>query len=258
MVDTRIDVLKYVQESLKGDFWASQEVQGVITGYLGSIQYQGFDAIETVSVFMKKGDQPVLGSKEKDLAFMLMLFYERGSDITKLSASGKCRMDEQGRKLVQSIKDKYGLVKMGKGANMKSLTLPRLALAFPVQSCLYSTIRKNRPVLFPGPQCITIQAFSALIPANADWMHQTDIDKLIFANAMCMHDLSMIINPEYRVLDVESQKALTIGFIKNGLRSQIVREQDKQQLLLDMKVIDLNLNVVLSVAQLSDRWLLLV
>ena len=255
MSDTRADVLKYVQQSLHGDFWNSNEIKGVVGNYLNLIQYQGFDAVETVATFMKKSEKPHFGSREQDLAFLLMLFYERGSDVSKLSSGGKSRMDESGRKLVAAMKDKYGLLKMGKGANMKALTLPRLALAFPLQSCMYSNIRKNRPIVFDGPQAITVQAFSALIPTTTQSLSQGDIDHLVNANAMCMHNLSILINPDYKLLDVNSQKSLTLGFIRNGLRSQVVKETDKIQHLKDLGVLESNGSLVQSVVHLSDEWI---
>lgn len=257
MSDNRASVIKYVQNSLQGDFWSSHEVQGLVGGFLSLIQYQGFDAIETVAVFLKKSEMPHFDSREKDLAFMLMLFYERGSDILKLSSTGKCRMDEQGRKAVQSIKDKYGLVKVGKGANMKALTLPRLALAFPLQSCMYANIRKNRPIIFDGPQAITIQAFSALIPSTTGNLSQIDIDRLVNANAVCMHNLSLLINSDYKALEVSAQKNLTMGFIKNGLRSQVILEKDKISHLVTLGVLNADHSLVQSIVDMSDKWSLL-
>ena len=139
---------------------------------------------------------------------------------------------------------------------MKSLTLPRLALAFPIQSCMYASIRKNRPILFDGPQCITVQAFSALIPTNSQVMVQSDIDHLVNANAMCMHNLSLLINPEYKLLDTSSQKALTLGFIQNGLRSQVVKETDKLQHLKELDVVMADGSIVQSILHLSDEWII--
>lgn len=103
-------------------------------------------------------------------------------------------MSKKGRDLCIQFQAKYKLMARGKAEKAEVLTLPRLALAFPVHSCMYMDWRISWPVmphgLTLGRRSIACQSLGALIPIGA----AISMDELIRAHAWFQYKLPMLIN----------------------------------------------------------------
>lgn len=226
MVDTAINptpedlnnILKILKE-MNGSWWSSATVKGVLDAWQPLIEYEGFDALRCAYLFHKYSQQDK-GEYTEDLAFCIMLFMERGSDIDKLSSAQKCKMDEEGRNKVQEIKSRYNMVKSGKKATKNQLTLPRIALAHPHIACQYAKLRRNWPFIVAEEELkpLAIQAYSSIMPD----MKAPD-NEVIVVKAHCwyMLKLSLVISKEFNRKSPTAQKEEVTKFVMNGKSSSL-------------------------------------
>ena len=159
---SREDALAYVRNTLAGGFWQRPAVRITLGVFLDGISYLGFDPIEVIMEFRRLiRDRP----GERDLAMLIALYFERGANLDKV-VDDVTHISDAGRGMCRSLREHYQVKSSGKLLRRQKITLPRLALAFPIQSCEYARMRTNTPARdLVGHPSVQIQSFSALIPS---------------------------------------------------------------------------------------------
>lgn len=184
----------WISEVPGENFWTRTEISRNLATWQLMVAYQGFDPLITIITFNYYCTNPVLGDREKDLAFMIMLFFERGSDIKKMASQDKSKMSAKGRLTCGLFQTLYKLISKGAKAASDVLTLPRIAMSFPIQACMYSKFRISWPVqpvnLTDGRTVIACQTLGALIPTEGT----IDMSPLMKSHGWFQYRLSMLIN----------------------------------------------------------------
>lgn len=214
-----LEVIKTILKTFNGSWWNTATIKAVIDKWQPLIEYEGFDALRCAWLFHHYAQQ-AKRDYEEDLAFCIMLFLERGSDIDKLSSAQKCKMDEDGRQRVVEIKSVYNLVKSGKRATKNQLTLPRIALAHPHIACQYAPIRRNWPFIITEEALkpMAIQAYSSIIPNMKEVEDELTVTK---AHSWYMLKLSLVISKEFGKKSAAAQKEEVTKFVINGKSSSL-------------------------------------
>lgn len=153
---------------------------------------------------------------------MIMLFFERGSDIKKMANQNKSKMSARGRTTCGLFETQYKLVAKGARAASDILTLPRIAMAFPIQACMYSKFRVSWPVqpvnLTGDRPVIACQTLGALIPTES----MIDMTPLIKSHGWFQYRLSMLINNKnFERKTVTERKEETMNFIALSMKSKL-------------------------------------
>jgi len=151
---------KKLVNELKGEDYFTKEVA---TKYANLFAYEGFDPLVTLAVLSKVAQTKNRVLKE-DLAMMVSLFCERGSNIGRLADPTRAKMSTEGCKLVSTLMSTYNIVNGGK-LSRHAITLPRVAASVPLLTCFYARHhRVNRPIITDCPRCMEVSAFGSLIP----------------------------------------------------------------------------------------------
>lgn len=137
----------------------------VIKAFIQEIQYQGLNPAKIAQMIMKKGQGRDL---KMDILKMVILGIERGNRITNMIK----KSTDDGAQVITELKNHYGLLDRPNN-NVNTITLSRVALAFPFVACEYAAQALSRTVpkssLPPNfPLHMTHSAFANLIPIEND------------------------------------------------------------------------------------------
>lgn len=182
--------------------------------------YVGFNPKAVAKLFLTR--QPVKDSK-RDLAFLVMLFHERGSHLSKMLK----KVSDKGKKLIVEYRQKYSLADNAKSAgSTNGLTLPRIALTFAVQSVYYCiNHRQNDPIKGDLPAWSKTQAFASLIPTTHSGLISEDtVSALKTIHLTAMTTLTRKINKSDSNPEESARFYLDLG-IENGMLSDRSRVQ---------------------------------
>ncbi|CAM1292729.1 Uncharacterised protein r2_g184 [Pycnogonum litorale] len=221
--------LDFVRNVLGSGFWTEQTS---VLQELSDISFIGFDPIAIIIAFM--GKTPVTNHK-KDLARLIQLYYERGTNIDVLKSESKARMSQDGVLRVQHLVRAYDIKGKGAAKAPGVITLSRLSLAFPMQACMYcNTHRVNFPIELPAgvPKVICTQAIAALIPASV-------YSSVIVAVAWASVLISRVIDKRETTKE-KSDKELfneALNYVEIGMRSKVIPEKNRVQCLKTLKVL---------------------
>lgn len=247
----------WIAEAPGSNFWNQPRIRANLTGWQQSVAYEGFNPAATIASFKYLSTNPIFDSRDEDLAFMLMLFFERGSDITKLTTPGKAKMSREGFFKCSAFHTKYKLASQGKDAKAEILTLPRLALSFPVYSCVYMDHRISWPVMPQGltgkRRSVACQALGTLIPLETP----INMEELIRAHAWFQYRLSLLINEaKFGKLSIAERKEETMKFIMVSMKSPYPMTVETKLLFLREREILLEDNTFhREIRNYSNKWL---
>lgn len=238
------------------NFWSKQEIALNLATWQLMVAYQGFDPLITVITFNYYATNPILGDLEQDLAFLIMLFFERGSDIKKMVSVAKSKMSQKGRKTCLLLEARYQIEPKGAKAASDVLTLPRIAMSFPIQSCMYAEHRISWPVqpvnLTDKRNVVACQTLGALIPTDS----KIDMTPLIKAHGWFQYRLSMLINTKkFEEKTMDKRKEETMSFIALSMKSKLpYSTETKERFLRSRNIMDSNNIFHTEIITYARKW----
>lgn len=212
------EFLKEMREEM--DFFDSKIYEFQI-----EVAYLGFNAKTTATEFLKKGSKR---SPKDDLKYLVMLFHERGSNITKILK----KTGEVGKEKINKLRQVYSIQDNAKTATPTTLTLPRIALTFPVQSVAYCmNYRVNDPIGNELPSWSKTQAFASLIPNKG--LKDGVKDVLIAVHLKAMEILTTKISKP----GTDVKESINF-YLKLGMENSLLSDAQRVQALIDLRIVD--------------------
>lgn len=205
--------------------------------------YIGFNRAQVIVSIMKISQHPVLQSRDADLAFLMRLFHQWGANVEKLTEPS-ARMRAEDTKLVEKFVAKYNLKSNGGDLGPSDITLPRIALVFPLQSCTFSKRdRAYAHVKLDVPDFIKTPAFSCFIPRQPVGRFTKEmIDKLLTAHIDCVTVLLTNIIDYLNVPSckktVEERKKEARAFAELAMSSELYTDEERITHLVLLDVIE--------------------
>jgi len=184
--------------------------------YFDIVGYTGFNAA-TIARTLRTVDRE---NWADDVNMMIAFALERGSNLTAIEKkSSKIGKDE----IARLIK-KYQL-KSKAGDDPKAMTLPRVALACPLQSCMYfQKYPKRAKAVNPSrlsknyPAVMKCQAFYSLIP-------DVYSEELVKACILYQAEFTKVINKTYKASNYLELQDVVVPYIENGRNSSYVPDK---------------------------------
>jgi len=250
--DTDAAIKGYLTSIGIQDFWNDARVKAM-EGIRKEIAYIGFRPSVTIKEFFSRAGLAKRTDEEraKDLMTLIMVFYERGSNIDALCNSQT--MTPQGKQLITDLKTRYVILGTGgKNRAQTAITLPRLTLAFPIQSCLYANMRSESIVPTLAPKCLFVQAFSSLIPLEVPTAELDSLRIVLYAHCEAMRKVSMKIDKKFTNSKADFQAI--VNYCIMGRDGSYIKNDARLTMLETLGVTELK-EIVKPVRELANDWI---
>lgn len=230
-----MEAVKTFNSEIKGDDYFSKDLA---VKYANLFAYEGFDPLTTLAI-IKKVSQSKRRDMKEDIAMMISLFLERGSNIGRLTSLTNCRMSREGHKVVLDLASTYNIVSGGKQGRL-AITLPRVAASVPFLTCYYAKYyRMNRPYDSGVPKCMEVSAFGSLIPRVKPEAMDDDVYNYIYhCHAHAMRGLTRLLNRGKK--DDDEVRRETGQYIAAAMAGPIYPDAERIEKLVELKIISQN------------------
>ena len=199
--------------------------------FVQEIQYQGLNPARIAHLVLKRGaERPNI---KEDIIRMIIFGVERGNKVSSMHN----RSTDEATKMIEDLKKTYSIVDTA-GKCMNTLTLSRVALAFPHLACEYSAIAFSRTVptsSLPAnfPLHMTHSAFANLIPiSNRNVLAELSQMLLLYQVLF-----SLVVDKDAKKGTHQECKDRCMRFIKAGYNSSYVPESKRVEYLVRWKIL---------------------